>query len=213
VSLREIRIAAGQRNSSALQFHYGNRDGLLLALTHRHLPRVTAIQEALFGSLEAAGRGDDLPGLVEVTLRPMAEYVRHGPSARAWVKISAERFARPETGLPEMARHAPRVGLEVGARLYRRLTEWLDGDVALERLMSVLVSSHHLCADRARLEDTPAEGVGRRGLPFDRWLVNLLDMAVGALSAPPHVGTSAGPPLLPLPGEPAAPDRDAADPG
>ena len=206
VSLREIRIAAGQRNSSALQFHYGNREGLLLALTERHLPRVTAIQEELRDGLIAAGRDDDLPGLVEVLLRPMAEYVRCGPSARAWVKISAERFARPETGLTEMARHAPPVGMELGAKVYVHLTALLDADVAFERLLSVLVTTHHLCADRARFEDADAALVGdRRPLPFDRWLANTLDMALAALTAPPLVGAPDSRPLLPYepPGGPS----------
>jgi len=211
VSLREIRIAAGQRNSSALQFHYGNRDGLLLALTQRHLPRLEAIRESLHDALVAAGRQDDLAGLVEVLVRPTAEYLHQGPSARAWVKISAERFARPETGLSDMAEHAAPLGLQVGGEVHRQLAATLDPDVAVERLLSTLVSCHHLCADRARVEDTPAALVGRWALPFDRWLANLLDMALAALTAPLRTGVAPGHALLPLPTPapaPAEPDRD-----
>jgi hypothetical protein len=163
----------------------------VLALAQRHVPRVTAIQEELHAALVAAGREDDLAGLVEVLVRPTAEYLRRGPSERAWVKISAERFARPEVGLADLADHAHPVGVEVGTRVLERIARDLDvdADVALERLLSVLVATHHLCADRARLEDTPPAAVARRRLPFDRWLANLLDMAVGALSAPPAFGT------------------------
>ena len=32
VSLREINAAAGQRNASSIQYHFGNRDGLLAAV-------------------------------------------------------------------------------------------------------------------------------------------------------------------------------------
>jgi hypothetical protein len=205
VSLREIRIAAGQRNSSALQFHYGNRDGLLLALTQRHLPRLEAIRESLHGALVAAGREDDLAGLTEVMVRPTAEYLHQGPSARAWVKISAERFARPETALSDMAEHAPPLGLRVGIEVHRQLAATLDPDVAGERLLSTLMSCHHLCADRARVEDTPAALMGRQPLPFDRWLANLLDMALAALTAPLRTGVAAGHALLPLAG-PAGPE-------
>ena len=35
VSLREINKAAGQRNSSALHYHFGSREGLLRALLAR----------------------------------------------------------------------------------------------------------------------------------------------------------------------------------
>lgn len=212
MSLREIRIAAGQRNSSALQFHYGNRDGLLLALTERHLPRLEAIRESLYGALVAAGRQDDLAGLTEVMVRPTAEYLHQGPSARAWVKISAERFARPETALSDMAEHAPPLGLRVGVEVHRQLATTLDADVAVERLLSTLVSCHHLCADRARVEDTPAALMGRRALPFDRWLANLLDMALAALTAPLRTGVAAGHALLPLPGPAAALPQPEAEP-
>lgn len=214
VSLREIRIAAGQRNSSALQFHYGNRDGLLLALTRRHLPRLEAIREGLYEALVAAGRQDDLAGLVEVMVRPTAEYLHQGPSARAWIKISAERFARPETGLSDMAEHAPPLGLRVGVEVHRQLAAALDPDLAVERLLSTLVACHHLCADRARVEDTPAALMGRVALPFDRWLANLLDMALAGLTAPLRTGVAAGHDLLPLapPAEPAAGTGPVAEP-
>ena len=155
MSLREIRIAAGQRNSSALQFHFANREGLLLALVDRHMPRIFALQEELYAELVATGRQDDLASLVEVMVRPTAEYVRRGPSARAWVRISAERLARPETGPAQMAGHVHPVGIEVGTRVHRHLTTFLDDDVALDRLLSVLVATHHLCADRSRVEEAP----------------------------------------------------------
>jgi len=39
VSLSQIRIAAGQRNPSAIQFHFGDRMGLLRAVSERHMPQ------------------------------------------------------------------------------------------------------------------------------------------------------------------------------
>jgi AcrR family transcriptional regulator len=193
VSLREIRIAAGQRNSSALQFHFANREGLLLALVDRHMPRIFALQEELYAELVATGRQDEFASLVEVMVRPTAEYVRRGPSARAWVRISAERLARPETGPAQMAGHVHPVGIEVGTRVHRHLTTFLDDDVALDRLLSVLVAAHHLCADRSRVEEAPPHETGRERLPFDRWLTNLVDMAIGALSVAPGGGREGQP--------------------
>ena len=87
-----------------------------------------------------------------------------------------------------MAGHVHPVGIEVGTRVYRHLTAFLDDDVALDRLLSVLVATHHLCADRSRVEEAPPDTTGRAPLPFDRWLANLVDMAIGALSATPAGG-------------------------
>ena len=183
VSLREIRIAAGQRNSSALHFHFGDREGLLLALSQRHQPRITAEQERLRRALVADGRQDDVAGLVEVLLRPGAEYLRRGPSERAWTKIVAERLARPELALDVVASHAADVAYQVGGQLFTRLTETVEPDLAVERLMSVVTACAHLSADRARMEDLPPGATGRPMLPFDRWLANLVAMAVAAMTA------------------------------
>jgi hypothetical protein len=187
VSLREIRLAAGVRNNSALQFHFGDRDGLLLAFSHRHLPRIEAIQKQLYARLVAEGRHTDMAALVEVLVRPNAEYLRRGPSERAWIKVSAEQMGRPDLTYQDVVDHAPAIGLHVGAALHDQLAQRIDPTLAVERMLSVLSACHHLCADRARIEDDapdPAVPHIRPVLPFDTWLANLLDMAVGALLAP-----------------------------
>ena len=186
VSLREIRLEAGQRNSSALQFHFGDRDGLGLALAQRHMPRIAAEQERLYWDLVAAGRQDEVAGLVEVMVRPGAEYLTRGPSERAWTKIVAERMSRPELELNVVAEHVPDLTYRIGALLHQRLVEVIEPDLAVERMLAVFHSCAHLSADRARMEDLPAGAAGRVTLPFDRWIANLLDMAVAAMTAPPR---------------------------
>ena len=195
VSLREIRIAAGQRNSSALQFHFGGQDGLLLALAERHLPRVAGLQERLYADLVRDGRQEDTAGLIEVLVRPHADYLRLGPSERAWVKVSAQQAAHPGVVLADVIGHAPAIALHVGATLHERLATTMGTTLAVERIVAVSTACNHLCADRARLEDAaaePGEGAVRPALPFDSWRANLLDMAVGAMVAPVRPRPSAG---------------------
>src|SRR4051794_28452532 len=76
VSLREIRLTAGARNTAAIQFHFGDREGLLQALYARHMPRLAEHQQALYDALIASGREDDPRSLVEVLVRPSADYLR-----------------------------------------------------------------------------------------------------------------------------------------
>jgi AcrR family transcriptional regulator len=186
VSLREIRLAAEQRNSSALQFHFGGRDGLLAALTDRHLPRVSALQERLSADVVAAGRRDDTAALIEVLVRPNADYLVQGPSERAWVKVCATLAGRPDVALADVLHNAPAVALHVGATVHEHLATTLGPALAIERLMAVSTATLHLCADRARAEDAPAaaEAPARPLLPFEAWRDNLLDMAVAAMTAP-----------------------------
>jgi AcrR family transcriptional regulator len=184
VTMRQIQVAAGQRNRSALQFHFGGRDGLLLALAERHLPRVAAIQEGLEAELVPEDRPAEPATLVEVLVRPYAEYVRAGPGARAWLRIAAEGTARPERGVDDFIDHAPSVALRTGTALYEHLSTTMPGDVAAERILGVSQVMLHLCADRARIEDAPARERGRLMLDFDAWIDNLLDMAAAAMLAP-----------------------------
>jgi AcrR family transcriptional regulator len=183
VSFREIRLAAGQRNTSALQFHFGDRGGLLLALAQRHLPRLEAIREDIFQQLVTDGRLGDDAALVEVLVRPNAEYIGRGQSARAWIKISADLSPRPETELSSALDHASARALEVGKQLYERLAESMEPELAVDRIISVSLSCQHLCADRARVEDSPGHGLHPRRVPFEAWRDNLIDMAVGAMFA------------------------------
>ena len=186
VSLREIRIGAGQRNSSALQFHFGGRDGLLLALSERHMPRIAELQERLYAEIVADGRHRDVAALVDVLVRPYADYLRLGPSQRAWVKVCAERVGRPDVAVADVIGHAPAVALHVGATLYEHLAPAMGGELATERIVAVTTAAHHLCADRARAEDAapPEARTVRPLLPFEAWRANLLDMAVAAMTAP-----------------------------
>ena len=184
VSLREIRIAAGQRNSSALQFHFGDRSGLLLALSRRHVPRLNALYDERYADVVAAGRQDEVAALVEVMVVPLADYLRRGPSERAWIKIQAQQGALPHVPLRDVVDHAPPVALQVGATVHQRLSADMAPDIVIERLISVMAACNHLCADRARFEDAPEAAGVRPSLPFPEWRANLVDMAVGALLAP-----------------------------
>jgi hypothetical protein len=124
--------------------------------------------------------------LVEVLVRPFADYVRLGPSQRAWVKVCAERAGRPDIAVADVIGHAPAVALHVGATLHERLAPALGRALATERIIAVTSAAQHLCADRARAEEakTLEARTVRPLLPFDVWRANLVDMAVAAMTAP-----------------------------
>ncbi len=182
VSLREIRLASGARNTAAIQFHFGDREGLVHALTARHMPRIAELQQELYDAMVREGRDEDARSLVEVLVRPIADYLRLGESERAWVKIMGDLGAAPELEAGDMAQIAPEPALLVSRRLYDRLATSVPPEVALERMVVLAQFAVHLCADRARLEDSPAES--RAHAPTDLFVENLIDMVNGALFAP-----------------------------
>lgn len=182
VSLREIRLAAGQRNTSALQFHFGDREGLLRAIAARHRPRVQAKLQSCYERMVAEGRQDDRRALVEVFVRPVAEYTFEGPSARAWVRILADLAARPEMGVHDFLANSSTQSLEVGTSLLDQLEPIVPRRIGLERILMMSLATLHLCADRARIES--AQSHGRRHMSPDDFVENVIDMALGALFAP-----------------------------
>ena len=182
VSLREIRIASGARNTAAVQFHFGNREGLLEALLERHMPGIAAIQSELYDDMLEAGNEDEPRSLVEILVRPVAEYLTRGPSERSWVKVMADLGQAPNLHLNEMVAVAPPAAQKTGAVLYEQLTRTIPPALARERIVALAQIAVHMCADRARLEDGP--GDSRAHVTSDVFIENLVDMVTGALFAP-----------------------------
>jgi AcrR family transcriptional regulator len=77
VSLREINAAAGQRNATALQYHFGDRHGLVRAVIEKHRPAVEAARHSLLDEYEAAGV-DDLRLVAGALVRPSAAKLAGG---------------------------------------------------------------------------------------------------------------------------------------
>lgn len=95
VSLREINTAAGVGNTSALQYHFRNRAGLVRAVLAKHTPSVDAARHVLLDQYVASGT-DDLRSLAGALVRPSAEKLRDLDGGRAYLRIHAEVLNRPE---------------------------------------------------------------------------------------------------------------------
>ena len=182
VSLREVRIAAGARNTAAMQFHFGDRDGLLLALTERHMPRVAELQQTLYDETVAAGEEEDPRRLVEILVRPATDYLILGASERAWIQIMGDLASQPDLHLKEMISVTPEAGLRAGALLYRQLSRTLSGPLARDRIIVLAQASVNLTSDHARLLDDPVTSRRHRGT--GEFATMLVDMLTAALFAP-----------------------------
>lgn len=97
VSLREINAAAEVANSSAVQYHFGDRAGLLRALVERHHPAVEARRHALLDQYEADGVAD-LRTLAGALVRPLAAElaVDGGPG---YLQLLADLATRPRPAI------------------------------------------------------------------------------------------------------------------
>lgn len=99
VSLREVARQAGQRNTNAVQYHFGNRETLVAAVLDDFSPRVAARRDALLDQLdEMRGAGGDgeiaVRDLAGALVRPSAAMLED-PAGRQYLQVVAELMKEP----------------------------------------------------------------------------------------------------------------------
>jgi AcrR family transcriptional regulator len=171
---REIVEAAGQRNVSALTYHFGSREGVLRAI----LLGFDEVLDAERGKL-LARIGDDAPTreLVAALLVPYARPLGT-VEGREYLRIVAQLTER----FPEW-RDATLTGpylRRILGILERRPSE-LRAAIRRERVVSAITLMTAAMAERARLVAERRHG----RLDDTTFLANLADMIVGVLEAPP----------------------------
>ena len=92
-SLREVNRRAGQSNTGAVQYHFGDRRGLLLAVIEKHWSESEPRRHALLDQYEENGERD-LRALAAALVLPLAAKLAD-PEGRAYLRISAEFYGRP----------------------------------------------------------------------------------------------------------------------
>ncbi|MDY7101507.1 MAG: helix-turn-helix domain-containing protein, partial [Actinomycetota bacterium] len=94
VSLRAINRAAGQRNASALQYHFADRDGLLRAVLAKHEPEVSARRHALLDRCEASP-STTVRDLSEALVLPLVPKLTDPDGGRAYLRIAGQLVNEP----------------------------------------------------------------------------------------------------------------------
>ncbi len=175
-SLVEIARRADQRNRGAVQYHFGSRDGLLVAVLDQHAEFLARRE----GELLARARtrpDDDLASVVEAIVRPAVELAETGWRGRCYLVILGELIEQdPGSQSAELSAALARTGgYQVFALLAERMTPMDD---ALRNERFALLTSFVLgaVARRARA----GEG-SRPQLPVERFIDHLVDLA-GAIA-------------------------------
>ena len=96
VSTRRISQEAGQRNTSALQYHYGDRTTLLRTLVASRMGRINRRRHALLDELDRSRRCVTIADLVSVLVVPFVEQLLDGDRGIHYVRIAAQIFAKGE---------------------------------------------------------------------------------------------------------------------
>jgi AcrR family transcriptional regulator len=170
--VRELNELAGQRNASALHYHFGSRDGLLRAIYERHSRVVDADRAERLGRLNGTG-SPSLHDLIEIIVGPLADHLER-PSGRDYLRIVPQLFTS-EVSPPAITR---------AFELAREALATMPPAIRDERLMSMLRAATALLAERA----SALENGGPLALDAAGFTANLIDMATGMLTAPVSTG-------------------------
>jgi len=113
VSLRQVAREAGQANTGAIQYHFGDRQGLLAAVVRKHWSDSEPRRHALLDRYEDTA-GGELRELAAALVLPPAAKLSDPDGGRAYLRISAELYNRP----------APLVGLDLDPDRWTSMPRW-----------------------------------------------------------------------------------------
>ena len=169
---RDIVAAAGQRNASALTYHFGSRGGVLRDILVRHGDALDAERGELVGAESSAATTRDLVGALLVPYARCLETHSGRNYLRIVVQLSAD--------FPQW-----RVADELRPPNLRRILTALEqrvpaeAAVGRERVVGAIMLMTVAMADRARR----IEAGEALELNSDRFLATLVDMLVAGLDA------------------------------
>lgn len=189
VSLREINRAAGQRNSSALHYHFGSRDALIEAIFERRMTAINTRRGAMIDEALAGGREKDLRTLQACNVWPLAEQLRDRSGRNFYCRFLAEVQRSPSVELRPMVRGKYDSALHRLFDLTVPLLPHLPETILRQRLAALRATVIFGVADIEQVM-MARRGAGRE-FDLDRAVENLIDMATGALSAPLSAQTRA----------------------
>lgn len=142
-SVRDITVMAGQRNASAMHYHFGGREGLVAAVLARHGARVASERQAL---LDGLGGETHLASLMRVVVEPLASRLSNDSGCR-YLLVFEQCLTIPRlmkaTSLQDEAMQALQVRLQ-------KVLGWVPAHVLARRIEFVIGALLGALAVRAR---------------------------------------------------------------
>jgi AcrR family transcriptional regulator len=170
-TMREIRIAAGQSNTAALQYHFGDRAGLLRALLERELPALVARRKELLACT------DDPWSVAAVFVLPFAEMATGSEHQKLVVRFLSQLLDDHSLSFHEILDLVGDTGTQEAYMLLHQHFPRIPEALLWERVAVATNSFIHAAALRAartRHEQIVDDELFRR---------NLVDMFLGATSS------------------------------
>jgi AcrR family transcriptional regulator len=178
VTIRDIVQSAGQKNESALQYHFRNLKGLIAALHASRNAQIQAKRSALLTSLNRDTSTPTLRNICQVMVAPAFELAKSKPDFRRYIRaFGHEITAADESALRVVNRKGGEGALQTGL-LLRNTLPHLDDDAYQRRMDGALRFVSASMVHHARQKNA------FRGDHAELFFHSLIDALEGMLSAP-----------------------------
>lgn len=95
VPLRQIVVESGQRNRSALHYHFGSREALVAHLLNMRLAHINVLRNAYLDEVEAAGNAGDVRAIVHASISALADTVVKTTWGGSYLQVAAQTMFSP----------------------------------------------------------------------------------------------------------------------
>jgi AcrR family transcriptional regulator len=180
VSLREVNRAADQRNATALQYHFKDRQGLIRAILAKHDTAVDESRNRLLDKMEAGG-ARDLYSFSAALVQPAAEKLSDRDGGRAYLRIVAQlvHSYRPRLDPIEL------INSSKSLNRWREMVEPEMSPLAVAPLHARFTATRIMFIELARRAESPRRKDDRL------FASHLIDLVTAILGAPVSTETQA----------------------
>lgn len=185
VTLKEINAAAGQRNESALHYHFGSKNALIEAILRQRADVLDLRRSQLLDELAGSATKPDLRQTVKIAFQPIFELL-HTKEGVRFVRFVAQVLGDPQFDLPRMTVWGRYDGLTRVNILVAEHLKTLPSEIAEQRQRFMLEMAISALAIWTRRHDAQKEIAAR-----EFFTENLVDGLLGMLTAPVSAETQA----------------------
>lgn len=178
VSLRAIIREAGQKNESALQYHFSNRDGLILAIQTQRMAQVDARRTTLIDEAIRLDPAPDLRSACALLVRAPFLLCREDKAFRGYLGVFGQRLIASGRSVTATLAKQESQSLYRLRSIFRNATSHLDDQLFAMRFEN-MSSFVLLSMSRRALENGSF-----RGRRAELFFNNLVDLMAVMLAAP-----------------------------
>jgi AcrR family transcriptional regulator len=179
ISLNEITRAAGQKNKSALSYHFGSKECLLLAIIEKHEVAIIKQRNAYLDDLEQR-KALSIESVVRAVVYPLAAKLDDPDGGKYYLSILAQLASCPGMKLyhmrPDFIRREERV-----MKIFADLTPETADELRMPRLMQASTLLFHSLSYLASIMDKRKNSRRLCQVFTD----NLVDALVTIIASPP----------------------------